>query len=448
VVNSYAKSSLEGADEKMAYAGIMKQARRDNAPAKWDQFLKVKAHVDLKGNLSVKERFRAKGNDWADKEALKAEELHQPPDLHYKEGLEDTTKKVKSILNVLANVLPLWPLSKERHKRTPKEPTVDAKSNRLPAEHRHLWFEGPEVWHCNVCRAKTAGGTLSEFNKGQRCRGLLDRLAASSDEQIGHRLVEFDTAHGSFTICGDCGHYGIIRARNLAKPCPQRIRTRRGNTAWRRVFIRACHPYSGKKFGHSEGAKGKSAVIGKCKLRNAMQRVIRKERLTAKTTPWAAALLGAGDLDCARLPDACDHDDQELYADPWQDEAEDDDDDFAFVGFDGEEQVCESKASDKHVAQTGGASGFDDVRSSIPVDAGNEPEPKRQRRQVGTCSGTAESVVLPSITLTNDQAALPTTSQQGPWEALQERKRRKLAGDVRPAAESDFARLARKAANE
>jgi len=78
VVNAYAKSSVEWGDEKMAYAGIMKQARRDNAPAKWDQFLKVKAHVDLMGNLGVKERFRAKGNDWADKEALKAEELHNP----------------------------------------------------------------------------------------------------------------------------------------------------------------------------------------------------------------------------------------------------------------------------------------------------------------------------------------------------------------------------------
>ena len=157
VVNEYAKPSEEWGDEKMAYAGIMKQARLDNAPAKWDHFLKVKAHVDLKSDLDTRSRFLAKGNDWADKEALKAEELHQPPDLQYKNDLEGTTKKVKSILKVLANVLPLWPLTKERHKRVVKEPVAAKKVNKLPIGLCHVWFRGPEVWHCNVCRANNRG---------------------------------------------------------------------------------------------------------------------------------------------------------------------------------------------------------------------------------------------------------------------------------------------------
>jgi len=106
VVDAYAKPSEEWGDEKMAYAGIMKQARLDNAPAKWDHFLKVKAHVDLKSDLDAKSRFLAKGNDWADKEALKAEELHQPPDPQYKADLDGTVKKVKSILKVTGQRAP------------------------------------------------------------------------------------------------------------------------------------------------------------------------------------------------------------------------------------------------------------------------------------------------------------------------------------------------------
>ena len=56
-----------------------------------------------------------------------------------------------------------------------------------------------------------------------------------------------------------------------------------------------------------------------------MQRVIRKARLTAKTTPWAAARLGAGDLECSRVPDEDDHDDPNLYVEPWFQDEEDED---------------------------------------------------------------------------------------------------------------------------
>ena len=157
------QNPVEWGDEKMAYAGIMKQGRLDNAPAKRDHFIKIKAHVDLKGDLGIRERFLAKGNDWADKEALKAEELHQPPDLHYKEGLEDTTKKVKSILNVLANVLPLWPLSKERHKRTPTAPATVAKTNRLPAEHRDLLVPYDLTPTCIFCCTSLPRYLLNSF---------------------------------------------------------------------------------------------------------------------------------------------------------------------------------------------------------------------------------------------------------------------------------------------
>jgi len=110
------------------------------------------------------------------------------------------------------------------------------------------------------------------------------------------------------------------------------------------------------------------------------------------------------------LPDVCDHDDHELYADQWQDEAEDDDDGFAYVGFDCEEQVCEpnsNKARGIDVSQSGGASSSDDIRSSITVTGDLEAEPKRQRTQGGSCGGAAESEVTPEVgTKVVDQGAL------------------------------------------
>ena len=201
---------------------------------------------------------------------------------------------------------------------------------------------------------------------------------------------------------------------------------------------------------------------------------MRKERLTAKTTPWAAALLGAGDLECSRLPEVFDHDDHELY-EPWQDEGEDDGE-FAFVGFDGVEQDCEpipKKPRGNEVAQTGGASSSGDIAPAIAAvvvipeaiataasgkrdhgfsektsrsDSANDP--KRQRTQGEDSAGMAQMGVIPVEPHVDIHAALPNSGQQGIWHALQERKRRKLAGNVTPVVESDFARLARKAANE
>jgi len=181
-----------------------------------------------------------------------------------------------------------------------------------------------------------------------------------------------------------------------------------------------------------------------------MQRVMRKERLTAKTTPWAAALLGAGDLECSRLPDVCDHDDHEMFEEPWQDE-EEGDGDFAYVGFDCDEQVREPVAKKPKVdeaLQTSGASSSGDNPFAVPManvaadtvapSVGGKRAhdghmhsvtlPKRQCTQGASSAHVAHADVSAARPHGDTFAAAQDSLQQGPWQALQERKRKKLAG--------------------
>ena len=285
VVNQYSLDPDTWGDEKKAYSGIMKQARIDDACNKWDKFVKVKAHVTLSQDMSPLEIFHAKGNDWADKQALMAEELHQKPDPQQKSDFERMTKVVKCVLKVIANVLPLWPMYTERHVRdtSVKGSAAPVKQTRM----RHQWFLGHDRWHCFGCRARTANQRLTNKRRQQSCHGLADRLSMNGEEGIGHRLVEFSSEVGDFTICASCGFWGVRRSVRLAQPCRERLTTRRSVQAWRRVFTKGLHPYSGMPMRQSSGgARNSLTSVSKSKLKGVIQRAMRRQRMMGKTTPW------------------------------------------------------------------------------------------------------------------------------------------------------------------
>ena len=131
---------------------------------------------------------------------------------------------------------------------------------------------------------------LPERRTTERCRGLLDRLAAEASGGLGHRLVEFDTDAGAFTICRDCGRYGARRAIKLKEVCDGDLLSDGGARAWRRVFELGRHPKTYAPFGAFRGIRNVNVDAGK--VRSKFERSTRAWRLGCKTKPWAAAYLG------------------------------------------------------------------------------------------------------------------------------------------------------------
>ena len=219
--------------------------------------VKCKAHVlddmseQLIEELSPEEERVAKGNDGADHHAKTALQLFDPVDPELRGSIDRATQHVRAAVHVIAKMLPLWAMSKEKKKRkhggackaAPDDgkDEAPAEGERVPMEELHCWVRGPTGWFCNTCRAKT-GYLLPKSRARQRCPGLPDLLAANSTEPTGHVVAEFRHVAGDFSICLECGKWGTKSAKGLRKPCARIPKTRSSMTSWRRVFKQGKHP--------------------------------------------------------------------------------------------------------------------------------------------------------------------------------------------------------------
>jgi hypothetical protein len=119
----------------------------------------------------------------------------------------------RQTLELIGAVMPFWPHARE-HKRRDGIDGRRISAQRVPMEKRHRWFRGPTKWHCNVCRAYAKGTGPAQIQlpgnrEREACPGLADALAPDEARERGHRIVQFQTTEGPFTICGDCGCWAI-----------------------------------------------------------------------------------------------------------------------------------------------------------------------------------------------------------------------------------------------
>ena len=291
VVDYFCKERNQWDNERHAYSGLMRQVIVADPNSNLQEIIKVEAHVDIFEDMDGDDEFKAQGNHLADQWADKAEKLHPQPPKELLEAVNADIAKVRSVIDVIGELIPLWPYTSNKAKRRPKV-LKTIKQHRVGIVHRHKWQKGASRWRCGICRASTRGLTLPAHRKKQRCHGALDRLTADVEDHLDHGLVEFNSQDGNFTICRKCGAWGMKRAIKLAACCDGEPNTLRTCQAWQRVFVEGRHPYTGKSF--------RSAVDGVCDVttsigwrnRTTVKNIAKQRRLSGKTKPWAAALLG------------------------------------------------------------------------------------------------------------------------------------------------------------
>ena len=297
VVADFTKDRKHWVDEKKAYGGVMLKAFEwSEGPDKDINFIKVKAHMKEKGmdGLSDRDKFLATGNDVADKLADDGEAMHPQAEKELQDETKRLGESLKATVEVMGAVLPLWPFSDRKLKRREREKVEIGGLPRVREADKHLWEDRGSHHECRHCRGRTRSRIIPERRRTERCRGILDRLAAGAETNLGHRLVEFDAIAGAFTICRDCGRYGGRRAMELKKICKGEIVTTGAQIAWDRVFDRGRHPKTNEEIGRFRGIR--TVQTDPLKVRSKFERSNRARRLGAKTKPWAAAYLGNVDV--------------------------------------------------------------------------------------------------------------------------------------------------------
>ena len=180
---------------------------------------KVKAHRDL-GEIAARapgsqEHFLAVGNDYADKAAKRAQELHPQPSRQDRTVLANRLNWLQMALRVFAVTLPLFPRCEAQL----------AKREPVQTRHKssHKWKKEIDMWTCTRCwlQASALCYKASRLIPPSACspmppvfQRLRDRIGP------GHQPLAFGTDHGVLVICGRCAAYSHVRARRLYANCP------------------------------------------------------------------------------------------------------------------------------------------------------------------------------------------------------------------------------------
>ena len=290
VVRQFNRPRSEWTDERKVYAGLMRWAVAAQNSSNLDSLMKVPAHVELSDpSLNPVERHKAKGNNLADWHANEAEKLHPKDEAASKEAAA-TIKTAEAVLRVIAAVVAEWPMTVKQYKRLQTNGRKATK--RVAAEDKHVWVREGTYWRCETCRGRTRTTVLPKRREAEKCWGLEDRLARRGEQPLGHDVAEFITAVGNFSICTRCGRYGIQRARGLARVCSGEIRKDGARKTWKRVFTDGLHPHTGRRLDGHGDTHDLCNGIGAMKIRRGKIRKAKLKRLTGKSKPWEAALLG------------------------------------------------------------------------------------------------------------------------------------------------------------
>jgi hypothetical protein len=311
--------------EAQTYGATIRMAKAQLSGRAQMYVVKCKAHVmddasDMQfANMTDEEKSIARGNDLADHHAKAAINLFDPIGPALLGRLDRDVLHARAAVSVIARLIPLWPIAKEKKKRATETPeagqlvfggpennvsadlcqmvadqpdTTFNGEERVPMEELHCWINGPNGWFCNVCRART-GKVMPRSRTRQRCPGLPDLLSAAAAASTGHVIAEVRHVDGDFSICRECGKWGTRSAKGLREHCERRPKTRGMMQSWRRVFKLGKHPDPRKcRVSHADGIKQVSDLVPFGKLRGAFVRQKRNRRITGKTKPWVGALLG------------------------------------------------------------------------------------------------------------------------------------------------------------
>ena len=101
-----------------AYAATMRRMSTYEGAIHLEKVEKVKSHLTENSTNSNLLNRQICGNNKVDEYALKAEGLHPLPELDVQKRISLEISDAKNVVKVIGHLLPLWPWSNVKHKRT------------------------------------------------------------------------------------------------------------------------------------------------------------------------------------------------------------------------------------------------------------------------------------------------------------------------------------------
>ncbi len=197
------------------HAAIVRAVRSDLNWARNATVRKVKAHA-IPGSLPQGgAREDAVGNDWADREAKAAVDLHPKPSPEMEAELEAMLRRAWLVVRTIAKVTQAFPpMPKERMRRPP--PSTEGATLVTPSGHHWQYASG--LWRCTQCLRMTLAPSLDRRLAMQQCEGDKASMHVDAIASRGHVLATTG-AEMPLLFCIRCGAWAMRRAYGLAAPC-------------------------------------------------------------------------------------------------------------------------------------------------------------------------------------------------------------------------------------
>ncbi len=202
----------------------------------------MKAHQGIGAIQDPAARWRAVGNDHADRAAKAAVLRHDQPSASQEAQVKFWSRRTPHIVRAVAIAMAEFPPAGGKLPKKPTRPRGDA-TDTEHKEQQHEWHYVEGRWRCVHCWTYAQGDRGPPGNgHGQKCdrKRITRELGALAAK--GHAMM-FATASLPFAFCAKCGGWTARRTYRLAKACQPP--TAAGRQALARI-ARGEHPWRAK----------------------------------------------------------------------------------------------------------------------------------------------------------------------------------------------------------
>ena len=185
---------------------------------------KVKAHQAV-DQLTGRERQLAQGNQWADEAAKLGSAMHPEPFPSSVRHLHAHIQLYNQLMELVAAMLPLWPVARERHgqrlDRTPVEARracrVSTRKQERMVQSGHQWFAQDNGFTCVLCAQFTRSRRSAvAMTKCEGANKALKTIMAENGSR-GHLLYALSWKGNVSLACVACGRWCFRGSSDLSR---------------------------------------------------------------------------------------------------------------------------------------------------------------------------------------------------------------------------------------
>ncbi len=212
VIDAMAKGPKGYLDGSLRYGGVLLFTQKyPEGLSHVREIVKVKAHQCINAALSPTERWRAVGNDLADKAAKAAVGRHDQPSAAQSAQLKFWARRIPYVVKAVATAMAEFPPAGGNLPRKPPRQRSGATARGEEDDGSHRWQFVEGRWRCTRCWTYVQGSPATPPpRKGQRCNA--ERVTAELKKYTarGHAMLFADAAL-PFAFCSRCGGWSARR---------------------------------------------------------------------------------------------------------------------------------------------------------------------------------------------------------------------------------------------